>query len=216
MSPRRAFLALAAALVVAAPSRADELVAASIVPAVSPVGFEVGLVDQTSRGRMAVTDDVPAMRLATEQSGGRFIDDPRADAIYQPTALKNFAMSLRIKAESGRLEQTGGVAVRMASQDEYYVLQLDAVRDRVVFGLVDHRRSTEIASVDSDIATDAWHTLEVRAEDERFTVSLDGHWLFTAYDTTLGQPGRIALWSKADSVRFDQVSIIALPAAAAP
>jgi hypothetical protein len=44
-------------------------------------------------------------------------------------------------------------------------------------------------------------------------VSLDGSWVFTGFDKTLSQPGRIALWTKGDSItRFDSIAITPLPA----
>jgi hypothetical protein len=59
-----------------------------------------------------------------------------------------------------------------------------------------------------------WHTLTVRAKDNEFVVSLDGIWMFTAFDRTLSQAGRIALWAQGDGVtRFDSIAITPLAAA---
>jgi hypothetical protein len=45
----------------------------------------------------------------------------------------------------------------------------------------------------------------------RFTVSFDGKELFTARDKTLVEPGKVALWTKADSVtEFEGLSIKAI------
>jgi hypothetical protein len=71
--------------------------------------------------------------------------------------------------------------------------------------------SEEIAGVDADIASYTWHTLAVRAVDAEFVVSLDGIWMFTGFDKTLPRDGRIALWTKGDSVmRFDRITITPL------
>ena len=57
-----------------------------------------------------------------------------------------------------------------------------------------------------------WHTLRLKAEDERFTIGFDGKTLFTSTDKTLANAGRVALWTKSDSVtRFDQIAIDVLP-----
>ncbi|HKU98622.1 MAG TPA: hypothetical protein VJR58_25235, partial [Vineibacter sp.] len=45
-----------------------------------------------------------------------------------------------------------------------------------------------------------WHTLRVRAVGDRFSVYFDGSALFEATDQRISGSGRIALWSKADSV----------------
>jgi hypothetical protein len=72
----------------------------------------------------------------------------------------------------------------------------------------------EIVAVDADIASHSWHTLTVRAKNNEFVVSLDGNWVFTGFDNTLSQAGRIALWTKGDSVtRFDSIAITPLSAA---
>jgi hypothetical protein len=89
---------------------------------------------------------------------------------------------------------------------------LDALRVRVLFSLVNDGVSNELVAVDADIASQTWHTLTVRAVGDEFVVSLDGNWVFTGFDKTLSQAGRIALWTKGDSVtRFDQIEIAPLP-----
>jgi len=102
--------------------------------------------------------------------------------------------------------------VRLSSPQNYYLVQLDALRDRVLFSLVSNGVSKEIVAVDADIASHTWHDLTVRAKDDQFIVSLDGTWMFTGFDKTLSQPGRIALWTEGDSItRFDSIAIIPLP-----
>ena len=74
--------------------------------------------------------------------------------------------------------------------------------------VVDVRRDTDLAGADRLVAP----ALVVRATDDKFTVFLDGIWLFTGFNKTLSRPGRIALWSKGDSItRFDQIEIAPLP-----
>jgi hypothetical protein len=54
--------------------------------------------------------------------------------------------------------------------------------------------------------------LYLLAEGEKFTVSFDGKVLFTATDKTFADPGKVALWTKADSeTRFDAIEITPLP-----
>ncbi len=53
---------------------------------------------------------------------------------------------------------------------------------------------------------------DCRAECERFTVLLDGKVLFTTTDRIFADPGKVALWTKADSVtHFDAIEITPLP-----
>lgn len=58
------------------------------------------------------------------------------------------------------------------------------------------------------------HSLGVRADGERFSISCDGKLLFSLVDATFTEAGGVGLWTKADSVtRFDRISITPLPAA---
>ncbi len=53
-----------------------------------------------------------------------------------------------------------------------------------------------------------WHTLTLRAEGDRLSVSFDGKPLLNHSDRTFAGPGKVALWTKADSVtHFDRLEI---------
>jgi hypothetical protein len=162
------------------------------------------------QGRWTVVRDATAEAgLALEQSGVPTADDRFPLAIYKTASIRNAEISLRLKADCGQSDRGGGVAVRLSSPRDYYLVQVDALRDRVLFFRVSGGASEEIAGVDADVTSHGWHTLAVRAVG--FTVSLDGTWVFTAFDKTLSKPDRIALWTKGDSVtRFDSIAISAL------
>lgn len=167
-----------------------------------------------SQGRWTIVRDATAEAgLALEQSGVATTEDRFPLAIYKPALLKNAEISLRLKADGGESDRGGGIAVRLSSPQDYYLVQVDARREMVLFLRVSDGATEEIAGVDAAITSQGWHTLTVRAVDSEFTVSLDGTWVFTAFDKILSQPGRIALWTNGDSVtRFDSIAITALPA----
>jgi hypothetical protein len=168
--------------------------------------------DLTQGQWTVVRDPTAKTGLALEQSGAQTAEDQFPLAIYKTSSIKNAEISLRLKADGGTSDQGGGVAVRLSGPRDYYLVQLDALKDRVLFSRVSDGASDEIVGVDADIASQCWHTLTVRAIDNEFTVSLDGTWVFTGFDNTLSQPGRIALWTRGDSItRFDQIEIVPLP-----
>jgi hypothetical protein len=58
------------------------------------------------------------------------------------------------------------------------------------------------------VAPGEWHSLTLRAEGNRFTVSFDGKQLIAHADPTFKTPGKVGLWTKADSVtRFESLTI---------
>jgi len=124
----------------------------------------------------------------SEQQGDRF-----RLAIYKPASLKNVEVSVRLKAAGSTSDRDGGVAVRLRTPDNYYLVQLDALRDRVLLSLVTDGVSEEIAGVDADIASHTWHTLAVRAVDAEFVVRSMGFGC---------SQGSIKLYPATDASRF--------------
>jgi hypothetical protein len=174
---------------------------------VAPAEFGV------SQGRSRIVDDATATAgVAIEQPGIQKAEDRFQLAIYKTAEIRNAEISLRLNSDGGKSDQGGGIAVRLNSQQDYYLVQADALRDRVLFSRVSNGESEEIVGVDADIASRSWHTLTVRAVDNEFTVSLDGVWMFSGFDKTLSRAGRVALWTKGDSTtRFDLIEITPLP-----
>jgi hypothetical protein len=164
------------------------------------------------QGAWTVVRDPTTAGLAIEQSGAQTSEDQFPLAIYKRASVKNAEISVRLNAMGGKSDQGGGLALRLTSPKDYYLVRLDALRDRVVFSAISDGGSKEIVAVDADVTAQTWHTLEVRAKNNEFIVSLDGSWVFTGFDKTLSQAGHIALWTKGDSVtRFDSIAIIPLP-----
>lgn len=77
---------------------------------------------------------------------------------------------------------------------------------------VSNGRRIEITGANLNVSTNEWHTLGLKAEIENFTVTFDGKELYRATDKFITAAGRVALWTKADSVtRFDRIEIKTLP-----
>jgi len=179
-----------------------------------PAEFEMSPLGEANRESWTVVHDATAKTgMAVEQAGVQAAEDRFPLAIYKAVSFKNAEVSLRVKTVGGKADESGGLAVRLSNPENYYLVQLDALRDRLLLSLVSNGVSKEIVGVDADIASHTWHDLTVRAKDDQFIVSLDGTWVFTGFDKTLSQAGRIALWTKGDSVtRFDSIAIAPLSA----
>jgi len=179
-----------------------------------PAEFELSPSSKAKQASWTVVRDATAKTgVAIEQAGVKSAEDRFPLAIYKSASLKNAEISLRLNAAGGNSNQGGGVAVRLSSPQDYYLVQLDALRDRILLSRVTNGVSEEIVGVDADIASRTWHTLTIRAKDDQFIVSLDGTWMFTAFDKTPSQAGRIALWTEGDSItQFDSIAFTPLPA----
>jgi hypothetical protein len=123
----------------------------------------------------------------------------------------NVDVVVHCKPVAGKVDQACGIAVRLATPDDYYCVRANALEDNVNFDRVVKGRRSQIKGFDTKVATGQWHTLGLHAEGDRFMISFDGKPLFTAEDKTFTAPGKVALWTKADSVtHFDAISITPL------
>jgi hypothetical protein len=145
-------------------------------------------------------------QTSTDTTGYRF-----PLAVYKPVSAKDIEMSVRFKPVAGKVDQAGGIAVRLTTYDDYYVVRANALEDNVRFYRVVKGRREQIEGVDTKVTGNQWHTLGLRAEGDAFTITFDGRTLFTAHDKTFTNSGKVALWTKADSVTyFDAVTIMPL------
>ena len=132
-------------------------------------------------------------------------------AVYKPYSGKDVEVSVRFKPVAGTVDQAGGIAVRLSTPDDYYVARANALEDNVRFYRVVNGKREQLASANAKVEPNQWHTLALTAEGDRFTVSFDGKALLSAEDETFADSGKVALWTKADSVTyFDTISIMPL------
>jgi hypothetical protein len=158
---------------------------ASMTIGAAPRDFEFWRTGEGKVGQWAVVSDQSASnRRAIEQS-----DQDRTDyrfplAIYKPVSATNVEAVVRFNAVSGQVDRAAGIAVRLTSPDSYYVVRANALEDNVRYRVVKGQRE-ELEGANIKVTSNEWHTLALKAEGERFTVSFDGKTLFTANDKTI-------------------------------
>lgn len=179
----------------------------------APADFEFARTGQGAPAQWVVVEDATAAsKRAIEQSSTDRTDFRFPLAIYQPETAKNVDVSIRFKPIAGKVDQAGGIAVRVTSPNDYYLVRANALEDNVRFYRIVKGRREQLATANVKVASGEWHSLGLKAENDRFTVSFNGKTLYSASDRAFSAPGRIALWTKSDSVtRFDQINIQVLP-----
>jgi hypothetical protein len=151
-----------------------------------------------------------------DAAGGRALAQLNSDptsyrfplAIYRPTVPADVEVTIGFKPVSGKVDQAGGVVVRLQNPQNYYIARANALEDNVRFYRVVGGKREQLASADREVSNGTYHHLALRAQGDQFTVFFNGEQLFTAIDSTFPAPGKVALWTKADSVtRFDRLDI---------
>jgi hypothetical protein len=178
-----------------------------------PAGFQFARTGQGDLGRwIVISDETSFAGRAIEQSSTDRTDYRFPLAILDSVAAKSVDVSLKFKPVAGQVDRAGGIAVRVLDADNYYVVRANALEDNVRFYRVVKGRRHQIDGVNTKVGSGEWHSLGLKARGDRFTIEFDGKTLFTTSDTTFAGPGKVALWTKADSVtRFDQIAIDVVP-----
>jgi len=178
-------------------------------PGSEPTGFQSERTGKGTPGRWAIVTDPTAQgsralaQLSTDRTDYRF-----PLAIYQPVSAGDVEVSVRFKAVGGQVDRAAGIAVRIADADNYYVVRANALEDNVNFYRVVRGVRQQIHGIRTKVTSDEWHTLGLRATGNQFAIVFDGRPLFTTDDSTFRGPGKVGLWTKADSItHFDSLTI---------
>jgi hypothetical protein len=178
-----------------------------------PRGFEAMQTGPGAPGQWQVVTD-------EEAAGGRAVaqvNQDRTDSrfpllIYGPTVPADVEVSTRMRPVSGKVDQAGGLAVRLQDANNYYIVRANALEGNVRFYKVVDGKRQQLAGKEVRVASNRWHGLRLRAQGDHFTVWFDDQELFSVADQTFRSPGKVAFWTKADSVtRFGSLNIKALP-----
>ena len=209
------FVGLAMSVPAFAEASANTVVSfAETAPGSLPPGFAPGL---TGGGgpvawQVVADDSAPSRRVLAQTSADR-TDERYPVCIYDRVTARDIDVTVRFKPVAGRVDQAGGIIVRVSDANNYYVVRANALENNVRLYHVIRGRRSQFAGADARVQSAAWQTLRVRAEGTRFQVHFEGKLLFEASDSRLAGPGGIGLWTKADSVtHFDQLTYSALRA----
>lgn len=183
-----------------------------------PAGFTLAVTGSGAPGQWLVQEDPDA------PSGAQVLvqvsDEPaRAQfplAVYDSISAADVELSVRFKPLSGNIDQAAGLVWRYQDENNYYIARANALEGNVVAYKVDNGERTDLPlvgqgrtyGVEAEVPTNAWSNLAVSAVGNNFIVSLNGTDLFEVEDRTFTEPGRIGLWTKADSVTaFDDLIV---------
>jgi hypothetical protein len=180
--------------------------------AVGPLPPEFNTTWRTGKGApgtwMVVEDPTASGGKAVAQTSTDQTDYRFPLAVFEGLTAEDLEVTVRFKAVAGTIDQAAGLAVRLTSPDDYYVVRANALENNVRFYRVVKGKREQLDGKEVKVTPGEWHMLGLQAEGDRFTISYDGAPLFTVTDRTFSGVGKVALWTKADSItQFDQLRI---------
>jgi hypothetical protein len=180
------------------------------VVGIAPRDFDSWGTGDAGPGQWAVVSD-------DSVRGGSSTETSARQSAFRWRSIRHFRLPISrwLSASSqfqGGLDRSAGIAVRLTTPDDYYVVRASALARDVRLYRVVHGRWDELASAPAHVTSRQWRTLALKAEGDGFSVALDGQPVLAATDATFCSAGRVALCAKADSVtRFDHLEIKPLP-----
>jgi hypothetical protein len=112
---------------------------------------------------------------------------------------RDVAAEVNYKAISGKVDEAGGIVLRY-TPGNYYIARANALENNVIlFKTVKGKRS-KIVEVPVTVTPRQWHTLRFEARGAHLKIIFDGKVVIERTDRTFRGPGRVGLWTKADSV----------------
>src|SRR4051812_34195476 len=181
----------------------------------TPQGFRSALMGEGRPGAWKIieTEVPPVLGFATDKA-----EVPRQRVVAQtsadPTAnrypllilddqdFSDFTITTRFKLESGFTEQMAGIAFRVQNESNYFYIRASGLYNTLRFALVENGLINNPQGNDLKIEKGVWHELKIEGQGISFTCWLDGKQAMPPITDPHYSAGKIALWTKSDSVSY--------------
>ena len=122
--------------------------------------------------------------------------------IYDEETFGDFTFTTRFKIVSGSVEQMAGVAFRMQDEKNYYYVRASALGNNFRFFKVGDGKREPPIGVNMEIQRDVWHELVIECKGNQLRFFLNGKEPIPALTDHSYNRGKIAFWTKSDSVSY--------------
>lgn len=141
-------------------------------------------------------DSAPSKPNVLKQSG----EATYPVCIKDDTSVQDGFVEVKFKPVSGKEDQAGGVIWRCTDADNYYIARANALEDNVTIYHTIRGKRVSFKNTDTKVAPGVWHTLRVDFAGNKYTVTFDGKKVIETTDNSFTEPGKVGVWTKADSV----------------
>ncbi len=182
----------------------------SDAPGKPPARFSFARTGQGTEGAWVVKEDAtaPSKPNVLAQTSTDTTDYRFPLAILEEGSYQDVAVSVKFKAISGKVDQGAGIVFRYQDPNNYYVVRANALEDNYRLYHVVGGRRRQFAGANFRVTSNQWHTLRMEIVGKQIQCYYDGELKITATDETFAGPGKVGVWTKADSViHFDDLTI---------
>jgi hypothetical protein len=128
--------------------------------------------------------------------------------VYEGTTFTDFTVTTRFKAVAGQAERMAGIAFRYQDPKNFYVVRASSLGGNVRFyKVVDGVRSAPIGN-EIAVPADTWLTLKITCRGNHIRAWLNDTEVVPELTDTSFNKGRLAFWTKSDSVSWFADTVI--------
>jgi len=123
--------------------------------------------------------------------------------------LKNGDITVKLRADSGKVDQGGGPIWRVKDKNNYYVARYNPLENNFrVYSVKEGSRSQLKSARKITVKQGEWFEIKIRHTGDHIVGFLNGKKLLDVHDDTHLSAGGVGLWTKADAVTaFDDFSV---------
>ena len=181
-------------------------------PGKLPAGFRSARTGQGTEGTWVVKQDptAPSKPNVLAQTSTDNTDYRFPLAILEEGSYQDVAVSVKFKAAAGSVDRAAGIVLRYQDPNNYYVVRANALEDNYRLYHVVAGRRRQFGGANFPVTPNEWHSLRVVIVGNQIRCYYGGELKINATDDTFKGPGRVGLWTKADSVTyFDDLEVSA-------
>jgi hypothetical protein len=132
-------------------------------------------------------------------------------AVADAPTFGDVSVSVRCKPVGGRVDRACGIVWRYQDANNYYLTRANALEDNVCWYYVQNGRRIEVKRVHVRVASGVWHSLRADMRGDHVEVYFNGTKLIDVHDSRFSAPGKVGVWTKADShTLFDDLTATAV------
>ncbi len=178
-----------------------------------PDGWQVTMTNRGRPPKWEILSDPSApsppfvlAQTSSDPTSGRF-----PLAVYESRRPRDGEVEVRFRPLEGERDRAAGIVWRYQDESNYYIVRANALENNVVLYKVQNGKRSSLApkgrpagtyGVKHTVPSGTWSRLGVTFVGSTFTVRFNGEVLFEVEDGSFPQPGRVGLWTKADSVTY--------------
>ena len=114
--------------------------------------------------------------------------------------LGNGSVKVRFKVESGKEDPEAGLIARFLDGKNYLYARANVLEHDVILYRMSGGKKEVVKRVETKVTPNDWHEMRFEIKGDDYKVYFDGKGIISLKETSLKDPGRVGLWTTADTV----------------